>query len=534
MATQMLDESTPPISESEPPVLQEGTDSSEGVCHIHKLPAELLTSIFQTLLSPSKPFFPDAGIDDDFILPSELMVANSVCRSWRECLLNTSWFWRKVIVVNHVEWLETCLKRSGQHPVDLAFYRAPKFVESSCLLFDNVKRIHTLGLDETDDVALDLLDTLLKAPMSALEDLRVRAYESSSRRQCFGDEELYALPAIRRVYLEYASVDWRSAAVQRLRKITVRDWESYNQHLTTMDFLRCLDGCRNLEELTLDVALPVSRCVQELDDSEEPPPVARLPNLRQLTLLCQASGLEPDVYHLLSHMRLPLRCDIHLYVQVDDEDDELPDDFLDHIPCDTSCLPILGAATSAEVMSMAFSCTVDGGGSLWFNADHTWFGPERERPPHAPGEQYLDGFCTLFARAPLAHLTVDGCDWPVSAWLELFRTFPQLSRLTIEGSPRQVATALSALRDEDVVLPNLRILDVRKSRWEPELLDLIALCLQFRAAHGTKALARLEVDMVGRNQEDHDVQLMHEKSLQLLRSLVTETVVYKDTNGDGR
>ncbi|KAI0370772.1 hypothetical protein BV20DRAFT_241784 [Pilatotrama ljubarskyi] len=522
----MLDAADPRLGESID--LQEDDGSSRGVCSIDVLPDELLASILRLVLSDS--LVVSYEIVKNFVKPSSLVTLSSVCRRWRGCLLTTSSYWQKIVVGRHTEWLQTCLDRSGELLVDLAFYHASTFVASKQLLFEQIDRIRLIATRETDDAALDLLNMLLKKPMPMLEDLRLNACKTTYEVQ-FGDEELYDLPALRHVHFQYAHVYWQSAVVQKLQTIKLSDWHHHDPQFNTMDFLRCLDGCRALEELKIDFALPVCQCVKDLDDSEEPAPIAHLPNLRKLRLLCPPSGLEPDVFHLLAHIRLPLACDIGVYVQVAAEDEyedgEAPDGFLDHIPCDPECIPILGAATSAIIFPWNFRCSADGGASFYLDMDPLGHGLRRD-------EKFFEDFRTLFADAPLAHLTVERFDVPESAWVDLFRAFPALGRLTLEGPPRRLRTVLAALRQSERVLPNLRRLDILRCRWEPELLDGIALCLQFRAAYETMPLSELHVNMFRRNQEESDLQLVHEKSLQLLRSLVTEKVVYEDVDAPSR
>ncbi|KAI0643375.1 hypothetical protein C8Q79DRAFT_174744 [Trametes meyenii] len=486
--------------------------SGDGDPLIDRLPSELLVTIFELVLFHRMMSCEEA---EDFPRPRPLAIANSVCTRWREFINGTPFLWRYVVVDRGSEWLRICLNRSRDVPLNILFLRGTVFVQSSSLLFALSRRIRTLVLCDTTQNALRLVDMLIAAPLPALEDLRINAARCEEACARYGDT-LGACPSLRAVYLDSAHLDWQSPAVRQLRSIKLLNWQHRDQNITLAAFLRCLESCPNLEDLYFDFALPVFDC------ASQPAPVVSLPRLRSLSLVCASSGPRPDVFYVLSHIRLPLTADIEVYAQVTAENahEIIPMDFTQHIPCDPTCLPILLAATSAVLRPYFFQCAADARGSLEVNLDYVG---QIDRDIKHDG--YIKDFCRLLTKAPLTHLRVENLSVARELWLLLFKTFPTLTKLTVyalgsrnSNSRVSAVPALEALGED--LIPNLRVLTVLQERDQPDLLDAISSVLRRRAARGNAPLDELKIEM---GQDDEGRELL----CQTLRPLVNGRITYQ-------
>ncbi|EIW52617.1 uncharacterized protein TRAVEDRAFT_53058 [Trametes versicolor FP-101664 SS1] len=479
----------------------------------------------------------------DFSKPAALAVLGGVCRYWRECTVGTPALWRSILVRDRPEWLDLCLERSQSLKLSIVFVKPSLFVASSDILFQNIDRIQILALCSASEVAHELLDRLLDAPMPALEELRV---DSANEEDCwfFGDK-LSASPFLHTVCFSHVGLDWHSVGVQRLRSIKLNDWRNHdpNEHMPFADFLRCLGACRNLEELFLDYAFPCISVARQVKRADPIPPIS-LPRLRFLSLifppLCTFFEAQsaPNLYHFFAHINIPLTAEVEIYVQVDDDyryvarDRGFPEYFRDYLPCDPARLPILRAATAATITPTYFRCAVDGAdvGSLWLEIAHVGSRVDNRVPQY---ERFLQDAYALLKEAPIKRVHISRVDASVEAWREFFKTFLAIEDLTIGrcgvNIREECMSALEALGDpSDIALKDLRVLKIEKMEWTSELADAIAQALRVRSKEGATPLTGLRLRMYGLDRNSAESMAFHEAALATLRSLVDGIVSYED------
>ncbi|KAI0824426.1 hypothetical protein BC628DRAFT_1339588 [Trametes gibbosa] len=268
-----------------------------------------------------------------------------------------------------------------------------------------------------------------------------------------------------------------------------------------------------------------------------PHPAISFPKMRDLNLLSPPTGPQPVLYRFLSHVNLPLTAQIHMYAQLDEwvTQDPNPQSLLDHIPCDTTRLPYLGAATAAssEYGTIIFEVENAVG---WCLLQLEFL--RRDKPRVSRGVHVQD-LTVLLAHAPLTSLETKNMDVPAETWFKLWQTFPGLLSVTLlcdRYSSRLQTRTLQMLAHTKVVMEtNLRTLKVYPyARQAPRFLDVLAKVLRRRADRGLPPLSELLIELRtlrGEKCIDADDAFAHEPALATLRSLVDDTVSYQVVPG---
>ncbi|TBU44183.1 hypothetical protein BD309DRAFT_1080251 [Dichomitus squalens] len=312
--------------------------------------------------------------------------------------------------------------------------------------------------------------------MGALTDLYVSASSIEARRARPGIEvTAFFLPALQTLYYQHsAPLDWHAPALRRLRRLYLHDVGSRVETPTlTFDaFLRILQECQGLEELMLNLRLWPFNAYSGPNGSRNMSSdvTVHLPSISMARFLCPASSEpdSPEIFHLLSHFRLPATAEVYVCSQVFDQENRGYGGFLHTIPQDESCLEILTKATAGSISLTSFLVEVDGcsgQGRLFVTLRDTYYG-RFDQWSYAPKQRLAD-FCTLFARSPLQELIV-GAHFEGKAWCRLLRKFPGLRSLTIGGSFvlgedlsrmfRDVMHALKKVKKDELLAPALRSL----------------------------------------------------------------------------
>lgn len=514
---------------------------------IGRLPPELLLEIFQTVKATFEHRIWNEW--DDVAEPMSWTTLTGVCRAWRDVICSTPHLWKVVHIGNEREWVNLCIERSREVPLQI-FVHVPEILPSVLEPLSNCAyRISKLVVLHATQETLTALWQLIQLSLPSLKELCIDANKVAADYICLGDMISEAnLPSLDTVRLASAHVDWRSDAVQRLRVIHLRDWFPSDEHVLSLsDFLLALEACPNLEDLVMDFALPFDTYLGggEYDVSG---PVISLPRLRSLYVLCTPADdvASPQIFHLLSHLKLQESTIINIYSQVHDVPATGRGGYLDTIPQDIEKLPILRSATCADVGGFWFDCDqsvplVRAGGDrekktgkiglaleLLGHPANTW--------PYTHDQAILD-LCALFGGSPLRTLNVHYTRYALESWKRLFSTFADLNTLVIEGEEIDVPLddifgglfdgLVPAAATEDVPLPHLSTLHFKDVPWRQGTLQAIVDCVRGRTTRGIR-LSTLRIEMTEREQTNEEVESAHQAFLTELSSLVQGSVVYVD------
>ncbi|RPD52398.1 hypothetical protein L227DRAFT_617846 [Lentinus tigrinus ALCF2SS1-6] len=509
---------------------------------VNRLPPEILLEIFQVLQAITE------DVHDVWMVPSSYVFwprLSHVCRAWRDVICNSAQLWRDIHVKGDLQWVELCLSRSREAPLHIFFHSGATLPDACDILSNHRHRIKTVVVFDTAPDTVSCLTQFFQPSMPMLEEFSLDAFNTFSDATCFSDSDIFPLlPALHTLRLGYAHIDWTSNAARKLRVLHLRDWTPPDDHLLSLhEFLSALQEFQALEDLNMDFAFPFE--TYNADGVRDVTgPIVTLPNIRSLYFLCPSheEPSSPDIYHLLAHLRVPVSAKLHVYSQTQDHVTSSGEGgYLDTIPQDTDCLPILKSATTAQLWKQGFDCHC-GEGQL--GVDLEPMGDETQRWAYTP-ERAVDDFCTLFAKSPLVELAVRDMRYTEESWAQLFRTFPSLSVLKVKnespGSDDDVEDGLLAAltptapdqatdsdpdSDDPVPLPNMRTMQY-KGEWHEDTLSDLVHCLRARAARGVK-LRKLTLRMFGRDPEDADGDARHESLLHELDELVEEPMVYAD------
>ena len=481
-------------------------------CIIHKLPPELLCSIFLILHADEN------RADDDDLESWDMDEGNNtwfqvagVCSAWRHVVNTLPALFQDVHIKRRREWAELCFDRSkgssGSLPVTVTVHVASILPSVLDLLSVNGPRIRRLCLHDCTEETIRLLQSLLGPYMTALTDLLVSAGNSNAG----SGTELAAsfVPSLRSLYLFNATVaDWNAPVFSRLRRLHLGDfgYSASGDTIITFDaFLRGLQACQTLEELALNLYEwpfdPYNGAGDGRNMSSEV--FVHLPSIRMAHFLCPCSGEpdSPEIFHLLSHFRFPVTADVMVYSQVYDYDHRGRGGLLHTIPQDASALPILTNASSGMICAHSCQVSLDGHsgeGRLAVDLEDM-HQPVGENWGYSPSHLLRD-FCTLFARSPLQKLTVR-IEHKRDEWRQLFRTFPGLRSLSLDGEyvskkalPQRLRAVMCALSPasggkDEVLVPVLRSLTLENLELDRDMFRGLYSCLVVRSEHRSKLSA---------------------------------------------
>ncbi|KAL1938318.1 hypothetical protein VTO73DRAFT_11769 [Trametes versicolor] len=456
-----------------------------------------------------------------------------VCKFWTDIAIHTASVWQKIAVRTTGDWLAVALPRSKGMPLDVTVYDASRILDTIApLLTKEAPRLRTLKVNGADNV-IDLLENTILAvdQLPCLDTLLV-----SHCGDVYAPLELYSFrdgdrfPALRVLNLNSLYVPWEYSVFQQLRVLRISEaWVPSSDTVPLSVFLAMLQTCQNLEEIDFSF---VSFIDFEDHEHNETDFAVSLPRLRSLYWHWPeiwSYNSPSDVYQLLGHLQLPPSADIHMELELNlancnPQDDHDKINYLNIIPSDPACLPILHTMTSAHLHGPGTHNPCHGWtkeslsgrddlGSLKLSFDYNP-GRTAKSPymwPFSRTAQCTD-FCTLFARAPLTSLTVDLHELPQAPLLRVFRTFPHLSTLELfSGSGDVDATCVAGLfavlamdacgpRHHPVtaiILPALRTLRFEGIRQSVHMQVLCALlsCLALRAKRGAALLSSLRVEV---------------------------------------
>ncbi|KAI0755605.1 hypothetical protein C8Q74DRAFT_1360694 [Fomes fomentarius] len=515
---------------------------------IHRLPSELLIEVFEIVKALTEDTSPYIGRWAE-ITPMLWPPMTHVCHLWRETICGAPSLWRSIHIMNNMQWVRLCLDRSDGVPIEVYIHNPSKLPSAQRLLLENAHRITALSVIRTEYNAFPVVMKLLRASMPMLSELNINAEDSPIDIFPFNDSKgHFVLPALHTVRFSHTQVVWKSPLVHRLSAIYLQRWDPEVEDLTMSlrEFLHALDACQALEVLDIDFALPFDTYSFDTGERDVSGPVISLPNMEFLTIWCDCKPQDsPDLYHLLSHLTLPVDAQVEICSVVRAGKCGV----LDNIPQDPERLPMIHAATCAEIWGTVFECyreapDIDerqGDFHFTLQFEEGLFDNEYTRN-HALGD-----FCTLAARAPLREFVIGAVHRTEESWETLFRTFPGMASLTIYGTgaglmPMSPETELWEMDELFAVLsrldtcptrtepgvpaPHLRALRFARGSWSASLLQTIAHCLRYRAGHGAR-VAELELELFDRKR-DAESDVVHDRLVGDLMEVVDGSVVYID------
>ena len=466
---------------------------------IHKLPNELLVHVFSDFRGVcggqregARTLFP-AGWSCPLML---------VCRHWRDVLVSTPAFWRRIDLGCRMEWTELCLSRSIPAAVEVVRRFHERLLCPLDILHPHVHRFRTflLGMDQRTDLRT-ALPPLFGSGMPLLENLNFIVFGPSAPANC-SNVDVYLtsewFPCLRALLLSRTAIPVDIPLYAQLRTLTLR---VCYPSVSFDEFLDALAASVQLEELTLYDTLvhltpgewmhgvPVPRRLPIL-----------LPHLRYFTLY------EPGTIRtsrFLAHLRL--KPFVELCITAASE--ESPDATLSisaMLPPDPSTvIPSLAIATKVSMT------TTVGIYEVRYEYPNPTIipGPARGFPNsptlglnlrHGPGPftaQGLDDLVYTFARSPLTSLVIQGdrAYGTVAAWSKVFRTFPLLEELEVCGHPAAFdpavvfrglhATSSGPHADSTVACPNLKYVHPQ-GIGTVETYDAMRECFRWRGDRG--------------------------------------------------
>ncbi|KAI0738188.1 hypothetical protein C8Q80DRAFT_262767 [Daedaleopsis nitida] len=539
---------------------------------INRLPIELFIEMIQM----TKVCLLD-DMDWAFIQPMSFIPLSSVCSLWRHVVCTTPQLWREVHIHNNLHWLNLCLQRSIETPIHIYLHSPTSLSSSLGVLSNHAHRIRAMTVLHTAPGTVELLTTFVRPSMTLLTDLSIDNQDCQGVFASVGDSiGPSILPALRVLRLHSVYMDWFSPSIHHLRVLHLRDWPARRgEYLTLAQFLRVLEACEALESLTLDFALPFDTYGADSEERDVSGPIVTLANIRTFYILCPPAEdpCSPDMYHLLSHLTLPASAAVQLYTQIELADTYDEGGFLDTVPADPERLPILRTATIAHVWRNGFNVDVDRFDPYVHTESerrgHLGVQLEPVGDPDAVEEWAythdlaLKEFGMLLGRAPLRELKVhvEHLSASEETWRLLFRTFGELTKLTIEGMYSQGDTGTSddvvwlralsrcgsqSHTDTDtdtdtatdaeergrdstgVLLAKLRrlhIVDMPRPLEEGKL-KMIADCLRLRDAQGVRlSELRLQVEGAIAPFDDHQKRLFRD-----IEMVVDGTCVYTNSS----
>ena len=406
---------------------------------VHTLPNELLVHIFTHFLDltgmlrrgPSWSAHRDRS--PDRIGWRHLML---VCRHWRSIFLSTTVFWQKIDLQRPVEWTILCLTRSVEASLDVSTRN--HIVYPLEVLHHHARRFRTLRLDIP---RLEMaLPSLFRTPMPLLEDLHLDI-ESETKP----DIQLTSqrLPHLRVLTLRGTRTPQNTSLFAQLRVISLSQC-SFNSSFDA--FLDTLAASVRLEELALRATLSYPSDEWVHDDSLPRRPPISLPHLRKFTI---AKHEIVRTSCFLAHLCIPPSAS--LFVKADYVTEPFGAQAVSSVsemlpPNRAAALPILATATEVDLMSWQddykISCKPLPGTVSWGPGyTHTSFrlsalDPNDELDWDPFMAHGLADLVRCFGQAPVTCLTVSGKhDYgTVDAWEGVFRAFPRLRFLTVDGA----------------------------------------------------------------------------------------------------
>ncbi|KAL1943524.1 hypothetical protein VTO73DRAFT_3969 [Trametes versicolor] len=411
-------------------------DLINSLAPINALPVEILTEILQNVQACH---FRDLG--QHSLALSRWIAVSSVCVYWRTLVVSNPLFWRSIAVQRAPELLTLSLERTTQGiPLAIRFEDTYfPWHSLHTILQGRASDVRALRFNRMDTHALNHF-VLIFQSMPALEELYMHvAYEDDNMYPMIPlTHELF--PTLQSLSLRALRFSAFEIVFSRLRRLVLCDcgWINF------AGFLDTLETCTQLEELDLELSLPV------LDDfSDEEPlrmpdgsrrPTVALPSVRTLRLArdpCWESCL------ILSYLHFPGATNITIIADMgkDTEDPSVNGAIISMLPRDRqTTFPILKTITSVDVVvsrEVYEMCMRSSRGATVLLSLDSGSLPWREEDA-AYAVMELPIICTV---APITSLhfigyfndsstesTVQAC------WTILFKMFRSLETLHVTGS----------------------------------------------------------------------------------------------------
>ncbi|KAI1793639.1 hypothetical protein LXA43DRAFT_198580 [Ganoderma leucocontextum] len=416
---------------------------------INNLPNELLVRIFlefrDVTEGPLWALRSRVGNTESFHMGWQGLML--VCRHWRDVLVSTPAFWRKVHVRmdGPTDWTERCLALSASASIDV--YADPDLRREFSLdiLYPHVHRFRSFRFDTVEcPRLLATLPPLFGNGMPLLEDLYFIAHRLSTTKEDI-DIQLTSqrFPRLRALSLSGMVSPQDVSLHAQLRTLSL---SGCSHNLSFDRFLDVLAASAQLEELSLIAALHLFP-----DDWVRVAAVPlrapiSFPRLRELRL--EEHGI---VRTSLFLAHLHLHPSVALWIEGNFEESDYVDGSPDTVNSVSAMLPPDHIVT-LPALSIATTVNMEVWGDVYEISCGT---PRTETKKDIPNAilmlttsgrrgwdcfmgQGLDDLVNAFGRSPLTRLNVEGDHRhaTLDAWTRVFQTFPLLEVLDVRsGEP---------------------------------------------------------------------------------------------------
>ncbi len=431
---------------------------------INQLPYELLVQIF--ILGNLEYDFSDREFLSSWTQGLRLGASKlmGICRHWRDIIIETPAFWCTITPQHsNANWTELCIARSLAAPIEIwahvrEWSRCPKRLEIAYPLVHHVRSLYfTVDTQfHTDNLERDwtfrllfgegvpVMPTLEKLSFAVTYDLRPR-----TRDHLPIDVELTLrrFPRLRSLTLAGTLAPRDSALIRELRTLSLT---TCSHSLTIDHFLDTLCLCTRLETLRLKDTLN-----RFSDDWTQRDPVPRQPliSLPRLDMLLISEHGAVCTSRFLAHIHVRSSVSVRISANVDARS---PGDGACALagmlpPSHSVTLESLAAVSHLEV----FMCARPRSKAIWIHTDRTpgtavmtahmsmdvafgdGIGSFRDPtlPPSDYGEGSVRELVEVVGHSPVTSLSVDNV-YPdaVASWARVFRGFPLLERLSVNGN----------------------------------------------------------------------------------------------------
>ena len=415
---------------------------------VHNLPNELLVPIFlafqEATEGPLWGLKSRVGHNGSFYMGWQGLML--VCRRWRDVLVSTPAFWRKVHVRmdGHNDWTERCLELSAATSLDVCADPDLRREYSLSILYPHVHRFRSFRFGTIYCPRLLVtVPHLFGSGMPLLEDLYFVAHRLITTTEDV-DIQLSSqrFPRIQHLSLSGIVSPRDVSLYAQLRTLSL----SGCSHSVSFDhFLDALAASAQLEELSLMAALHVFTDNWVWDEAVPRRTPISLPRLRELRL--EEHGIV-RTSHFLAHLHL--HPSVALWIEGNFKETDYVNNSPDTVNSISAMLPPGDLCATLPALSLARTVNVEVWGDEYEISCGTPRATAKKDVPNAifkltnPGRgwdrfmaQGLNDLVNAFGRSPLTRLNVDGdhrCG-TVDAWARVFLAFPSLEMLDVSGEP---------------------------------------------------------------------------------------------------
>ncbi|KAI0754271.1 hypothetical protein C8Q80DRAFT_1265933 [Daedaleopsis nitida] len=503
----------------------------EHLATIQDLPHELLADIFTIVAIPPS----DTGINRSFI-PLRL-----VCRGWDVVACATAGLWADIRAYRktRIEWIQFCLERSAQAPLELLFVMLAKekYTEMMPLLSraDNSCRIRCLRIRENGTGICPALFPLHSLAMPSLQKLETSlVYVPGLERE---DSLPLCFPQLHSLKLSGVSIPKDPAFYANLRSLAVHRNCCSELQFTVADLVAVLGSIRRLEALDLSNFEPYD--VYALEVPRYLNGVVHLPYLRSytiensLTVCSRINRILSFPSSTVLSVRAVMQSAAMRYVTASDAVAEI---FLPSIRASVENVAAMIVSCGDRHFDIRIPATPDSTDVPRVRIEAwQWYGSSV--PPQFAA--FLP-FCPSDRLTDLTLLSIQETR-SVANWAAVFRTYATLERLKIVQAQCDVSNVFAALTPQgpdqpeerqELLCPALRRVDVEVSTRTNKVLRSLCGCLvkcaTARAKRGARRFESLTVVWEHRGLRE-DVALpddpIWERVVGRLQSLVDEGTI---------